>query len=215
MSSFYLKLLAITFMFIDHVGYVFFPSNILFRIIGRLAFPLFAFQIGIGYSHTKNKEKYIVTMLLFAIISQIPFILMCSIQTQNIELNVLFTFLFALLIIYSNDNIKHIVVKIPLIVIIFLLSYYIKTDYGVLGILLTIFLHYFSSNKFLILLTLIFIMILHSYFISSSLIQLYAIASFIFIWLFNGKKGPNAKWLFYIFYPLHMLILFYAFKLFS
>lgn len=213
MSSFGLKLFAIIFMFIDHIGVVFFPENMIFRIIGRLAFPLFAFQIGIGYSHTKNKLKHILTMLLFAIISQIPYIMMCSIHNATITLNVLFTFLFALLIIYSTENIKHLVIKIPLIFILFFLAYYVKTDYGILGIILTIFLYYFSSNKLLTLCGLIFIMFSYCYFSNSAPIQLYAILSFIFMWLFNGKKGPNAKWLFYTFYPLHMIILFYAYKL--
>ena len=104
--------------------------------------------------------------------------------------------------IFSNENIKHLVIKIPLIFILFFLAYYAKTDYGILGIILTIFLYYFSSNKLLTLCGLIFIMFSYCYFSNSMPIQLYAILSFIFMWLFNGQKGSNAKWLFYIFYTL-------------
>lgn len=215
MSSFSLKLFAIIFMLIDHIGATFFQSKMIFRIIGRLAFPIFAFQIGIGYSHTKNKKKHILSLLLFAIISQIPFTLMCNIYTQSTTLNVLFTFLFAILIIYCDENIKEWVIKVPLITILLLVATFIKTDYGICGILLTVLFYYFANYKILVFPILIFTMCLFCLANNSSLIQLYAILSGIFILLFNGKKGLNTKWLFYIFYPLHMLLIFVVYKLFS
>ncbi len=214
MSSFGLKLFAIIFMFIDHVGAVFFPNKIIFRIIGRLAFPIFAFQAGVGYSHTKDKKKHILTLLIFAIISQIPFTLMCNIHSASTTLNVLFTFLFAMLIIYSDENIKNLIIKVPLITILLLIAAFIKTDYGICGILLTVLFHHFANYKILVFPILIFTMCLFCLANNASLIQLYAILSGIFILLFNGKKGLSAKWLFYIFYPLHMLLLFGAYKLF-
>ena len=187
MSSFDLKLAAIILMFIDHLGYVFFPTQTVFRVIGRLAFPIFSFQVGIGYHHTKNKEKHILLLLLFAIISQIPFWLMTNIHIQVSTLNILFTFIFALLIIYCNDNIKHIIIKIPLITILILLTFYIKVDYGILGVLLTVALYYCSKSKLLTTLSLVSILLIDS-FIDNSFIQAYAILSIIFIWLFNGEK---------------------------
>ncbi|MBO5179863.1 MAG: conjugal transfer protein TraX [Clostridia bacterium] len=214
MSSFALKIFAIIFMFIDHIGYVFFPAQNLFRIIGRLAFPIFSFQIGIGFKHTKNKEKHILLLLLFAIFSQIPFFLMCNLHAISYTLNILFTFIFALIIIYCNDNIKSYFIRIPLIVILILLTFYIKVDYGILGILLTVFLYYFSHNKYVTFIILTSFVILH-YIINNSILQLYSLFSIIFIWLFNGQKGMDVKWLFYIFYPLHMLLIFVVYKLFS
>lgn len=213
MSSFILKLFAIIFMLIDHIGAVFFSENLIFRIIGRLAFPIFAFQIGIGYSHTKNKVKHIGTLLVFALISQIPFYMMCSINSTDITLNVLFTFLFAILIIYSGENIKQNIIKIPLIAILFLTVIYIKTDYGICGVVLTILLYYFSNHKVLITPILLFVMALHCYINQSSPIQLFSILASIFILSYNGKKGTNAKWLFYVFYPLHMMLLAFLYKL--
>lgn len=213
MSSFCLKLFAIIFMLIDHIGVVFFPQNLILRIIGRLAFPIFAFQLGIGYAHTKNKVKHILTLLLFALISQIPFYMMCSIHNSGVNLNILFTFLFALLIIYSNENIKQYIIKIPLIAILFLIAFYIKTDYGICGILLTILLYYFSNYKILIIPILFFTMTLLCYMNQSSPIQLFSILSSVFILTYNGKKGVHVKWLFYIFYPLHMILLALSYKL--
>ena len=86
MSSFTLKILAIIFMTIDHIGFTLFPSNLLLRYIGRLAFPIFAFQMGNGFYHTKNKEKYIFRMLIFTVISQIPFWLHLTSAIPNHEM---------------------------------------------------------------------------------------------------------------------------------
>ena len=60
MSSFSLKIFALLFMIIDHIGFIIFPENLLLRAIGRLAFPLFAYQMAVGFSHTKSKEKHII-----------------------------------------------------------------------------------------------------------------------------------------------------------
>ena len=77
MTSFGLKLLAMISMIFDHIGLMFMQDNEMlyssFRIVGRLAFPIFAFQLAIGYSHSKNKENHIVRMLIFAILSQFPY----------------------------------------------------------------------------------------------------------------------------------------------
>ena len=102
MPSFVLKILAIFFMVIDHVGYVLFPNIIALRIIGRLSFPLFAYQMAVGFSHTRNEKKHIVKLLLFAIICQFPYSYMIG---DNSVLNILFTFVIALLIILLiNQN---------------------------------------------------------------------------------------------------------------
>lgn len=211
MSSFDLKLFAIIFMIIDHIGFVFFPTNISFRIIGRLAFPLFAFQAGIGFKHTKNQKKHILLMLLFGIASQIPFLLMCNIHMKVSSLNVLFTFIFAFLIIYCNENIRNLLIKLTLTLFLLTLTFYIETDYSTFGVLLTILFYYFSSNKLLTSLTLIISVIIKCY-LDNSLFGLPAILALLPILAFNKQKGIRAKWLFYIFYPLHMLLLFVVFK---
>ena len=61
-----IKLIACVFMFIDHLGFIFFPAEPIYRIIGRLAFPLFAFMIGEGAKHTRNKLRYFLTLAIFA-----------------------------------------------------------------------------------------------------------------------------------------------------
>ncbi len=102
MSSFWIKIIATITMLIDHIGFVLFPENILLRIIGRVSMPLFAFQIAVGFEKTKSREKYILRMLIFALVSQIPFSLMYDTQGITAPLNMrfyLFNFTFTFVFI--------------------------------------------------------------------------------------------------------------------
>lgn len=69
-----LKLIAIITMIIDHIGAAFFPDMIIFRSIGRIAFPIFAYQLAIGYKHTSNLAAYARRLFIFACISYTPYI---------------------------------------------------------------------------------------------------------------------------------------------
>lgn len=93
MSAFVLKIIAIITMFIDHLGYAIYGRLSFFNYIGRIAFPIFAFQISEGYIYTKNLKKYLLRLFVFAIISQIPFLLFYSIFSKNFALNIFFTLL--------------------------------------------------------------------------------------------------------------------------
>lgn len=97
-----LKIIALIAMIVDHIGLVFFPNIAVFRIIGRVSFPIFAFFISEGYYYTKSKKKYIITLLIFAIISQPFYILMIG----NYTLNILFTFLFSIILMILIDYTK-------------------------------------------------------------------------------------------------------------
>ncbi len=70
-----LKLIAIITMFIDHIGYFIYPEIRGLRVIGRIAFPIFAYMIAMGYIHTSNRKKYAKRLFLFALISQPPYML--------------------------------------------------------------------------------------------------------------------------------------------
>ena len=64
-----LKIIAVLAMLIDHVGKLFFPEVLFLQILGRLAFPIFAFFIAEGFYYTKNKVQYLFTILVFAVIA--------------------------------------------------------------------------------------------------------------------------------------------------
>ena len=95
-------------MLIDHIGMVFFDDIIIFRIIGRIAFPIFAYLVAEGYSKTHNKKKYFLRMLIFAILSTVPFLLV----QDGLILNIMFTFTFAIIVMYLYDNVEKAKVKL-------------------------------------------------------------------------------------------------------
>lgn len=208
MSSFTLKILGIIFMTIDHIGFLLFPQIRVLRIIGRLAFPIFAFQIGVGFRHTKSKEKYILRMLIFTIISQIPFTMAIQAAAPGYGpiLNIGATLTCGLLALYSIEKIDKIWLKLFSLFIVALIGIYIPMDYGLAGILSIVILYYFKDSK-VIISSLYITLVLLNCAIDNSLFNVAEILALIPIYLHNGKKGPDIKYLFYLFYPLHQIVL--------
>ena len=208
MSSFVLKVLACIFMLIDHIGFTLYPNIEILRTIGRLAFPIFAFQASVGYDKTHNKEKYILRMVLFTIISQVPFYLLRKVSLSNPVpfLNVGATLTCGLLAIYCIDKIKSPLLKFSGVVCILLISVLIPMDYKWYGVILIMFFYIFRNDKIGIIV--FYPILLASYcFYNKSYFHQPAIIALLPILLYNEKKGKNVKYLFYIFYPLHMLLL--------
>ena len=104
MSSYILKIIACISMFCDHFGDAFFGEVTFLNYIGRFAFPIFCFQIVQGYIHTHDIKKYILRLSIFAIISQIPFMLFYHVVFDSFAVNVIFTLLFGLLTILIYDK---------------------------------------------------------------------------------------------------------------
>ena len=107
MTSFALKITAIISMFCDHFGDAFIGHFSFLNLIGRIAFPIFAFQISEGFTHTKNMKKYFLRLGIFALVSQIPFSLFVHkfLGSSLFSLNVFFTLFLGLLSMYLYDYI--------------------------------------------------------------------------------------------------------------
>ncbi|WP_461817744.1 TraX family protein, partial [Faecalimonas sp.] len=100
-NSFQLKIIAIIAMIIDHIGLFFFPEHILFRIIGRISFPIFAFLIVEGFYHTRDIWKYMFRLGVFAVLSEIPFDLLTTGKVFDLRhQNVFFTLLIGVILMY-------------------------------------------------------------------------------------------------------------------
>lgn len=190
--------------------------------LGRLAFPLFAFCVSEGCRHTKNISGYLKRLFIFAVISEIPFDY--AFFGSFIYLghqNVLWTFFFGVLAIYLYNNLK----RTPLLALFSVFStatvcYVLKTDYSSIGVLL-IFVLYITKSKplrfigaFLIIsFYYLYFKGLYSVFINGSIAPLmllqfiFTVASIILLVFYNGKQGHKLKWFFYIYYPLHLIIL--------
>lgn len=224
MDSFTLKMIAIITMLIDHMAVVLVPSDsslyFLMRCIGRLAFPIFCFLIVEGHSRTKNVGKYMIRLGIFAFISEIPFDLMISGSNLNLNYqNVFFTLFMGLITIHIIDIIKKTYENSKIILGILSLAAiyagcfaaeFIHCDYGSLGIILILAFYLFKNNrKACVVAVSIILIVVATVFYHQNIEGLGAI-SLIFILLYNGSRGFNAKYIFYVFYPVHMLILYAA-----
>lgn len=213
-NSFQLKVLACLIMLIDHAGAVLFPKYVILRIIGRIAFPIFAWQLSIGFKKTQNVKKYIQRLAIFAFVAQVPF----SLAFHTYNLNIFFTLLLSVIMLYHYEkNQKN---NIVIVILISLLAQFLSTDYGAYGTVL-VFLFYKYEDNFkkllssIVILNICYWVYIISMYISNgagfkwrSGIQVLSIFSLLFIKSYNGEKGRKAKYLFYVFYPVHIIILY-------
>lgn len=195
-----LKVVAIVAMVIDHAGYIFFGNMEILRIIGRIAFPIFAYQIAQGYFYTSNRKKYMFRLWIFALISQIPYTLLF----ETTDLNILFTLLLALFVIDRMDKGEYyfLLLFIPL-------SILLPIDYGVYGILTPLLFFMYRDEKLKglighIILTLLYIPIFDIWHV-----QYFAIVGVMICLYFpiDRFKVHLNKYFFYWFYPAHLVIL--------
>jgi hypothetical protein len=207
-------------MFIDHIGYAIYDGSFSnFNYIGRLAFPIFAFQISEGYFHTKNLKKYLSKLFLVSIISQIPYKLFTSIMRSEISLNVMFTLLFGLLAIIAIDKAKN-KYLMPIILIFFgILAEALHTDYGYFGVIIIVVFYAFKNNPLLRTFSFTALAICHyaiEYIQYSTfayvVLCLFTISPIIILNFYNGKQGKKTKFFLYWFYPLHLLLIFFLYK---
>lgn len=216
LNSLHLKLLAVVTMFIDHMGFTLFPDAIWMRAVGRLAFPIFCFLIAEGCAHTHDRKRYAARLLLFAVLSELPFNLMCSGRWFSwYYQNVLWTLLIGALVCWALDWARkrpELWQRLPADAAIaagFILGQWGNTDYGGWGVLL-VTLFYLSrgaKGKWAIQLV---GLALFCWFSSAWHLELWALLSLPALWLYNGQRGFSNKVLqygFYAFYPVHILIL--------
>ncbi|WP_392486825.1 TraX family protein [Haloimpatiens sp. FM7315] len=217
-----LKLVAIITMLIDHIGAVLYPKVLFFRIIGRLAFPIFCYFISEGFFKTSNVKKYMKRLFVFALISQVPFYL--AFRT-GYYLNVFFTLFFGLYAVISYDRTK----EIKYVWFLGMIAQVLNTDYGIYGVFMIYFFYKYHNDfrkmfKSQAILTFIFLGVLslgatinlviskislEIYFsgLISIWIEAFCLLSLFLIRIYNGEKGKGLKYLFYVFYPAHLLII--------
>lgn len=220
MSAFDIKIIAIIAMVIDHVGLAFFPNLLIFRAIGRLAFPLFAWLIANGAYHTKDIKKYLERLFIFALISQIPYMLFVnSIGVDRISLNIFFTLFLGLLVIaiYKMTNNKILLAASLIISAVF--AQIIRADFGLVGVLSVFFFFiYFKDFPKLFISQFMIFTVLNSIILYAQrgnsipdllIVQPVTLLSLIFVYQYNNKKGyASLKYLFYLIYPVHLLIIY-------
>ena len=207
-----LKLIAAAAMVIDHAGLMFFPENDLLRILGRLAFPIFAFMIAEGSKYTRSKARYFGQLFSLALVCQIVYFLVDG----SLYLSVLFTFSLSLLMIFSLQACKEkpsafrIGVFALSVISVWVLNQVFTIDYGFWGCMVPLFAalpHHTKYDQPVIHVACLGLGLL---ILAGSLggWQIWSLAALPLLLLYSGKRGTwKMKYFFYIFYPAHLALL--------
>jgi hypothetical protein len=206
-----LKVVAILTMVVDHVGLLFFPHQIIWRVFGRIAFPLFAFFIAEGHRRTSNLGRYAIRLYILAIFSQIPLELFYrAIGISSIPFNILFTLTAGLIALRVMTQLS-LWFSIPLITFIIFTAELLNFEYGAYGVITILASHIILQRKLLGIFTLSILPILQSIVQAIAgivFVQYAAVLSVPFAALYNGKRGLSfPRYLFYGFYPIHLILL--------
>ena len=136
MTNFQIKCIAIITMLSDHIGIVFFPDQLMWRVVGRITFPLFAWFIASGAVHTRDMPKYLSNLVLLAFISEVPFLLLnWEVDPNYFSLNALFTLTLGLIAIIALKELPHVLLRIGAVATCAILATYLHADYGAWGVL--------------------------------------------------------------------------------
>jgi len=212
-------------MLIDHTGAVFpLIMPISMRWIGRVAFPVFAYMIAQGCKHTSSIKKYMLRLGIFALISEIPFDLAfrnsLGIAGFLTNTNVFYTLFFgvACIAIYEKLENCNKIVKISAVLPLLIIAEALGMDYGAFGVGF-IFILYIAQPENKYTRTAVLASGIVYLYGLSFLLQgwmedsvspgyfLFALAAVPLVFFYNGKKGPKIKWIFYAFYPIHLMVL--------
>ncbi len=203
-----LKLIACLAMLVDHAGFFFFDNNLFMRIIGRMAFPIYCFLLAEGTYYTKNPMKYGLRLVIGALISEISFDL-CLFGGPSWESqNVMFTLLLGFLAIQVTNRLSgraRLLALVPLVT-----AELLRTDYGAIGVLMIILFSLNREKKESLWNQALRLFLLNLWQVGQFSIQPFAALAAIPIYFYSGKKATRSKslqWVFYLFYPIHLLIL--------
>ncbi len=215
-----LKWIGIITMTIDHIGFHLIPDgtlNIILRSIGRIAYPLFAFMIAEGFHHTSNVRRYLLRLLIPAVLFELIIIGFYLLTGENyiLEVNVFIPLFLGLFCLYLWSK-GHWAIRLIILPILFL-SEYLQISYGVYGLMIILIFGLIPSiprqleafillSLFIISWPLLTSLGLEDY-AKYDAIQWFSILAFIPIILYNGKQGHFNKWFFYAYYPVHLGII--------
>ena len=232
LSAAALHILAMVFMLMDHLWATLLPAQEWLTCVGRIAFPIFAFMAVEGYFHTHNLKKYLLRMLIFAVISEVPFDLMYGgTWFYPVHQNVIWTLMMGLVGIHLMETVRkkkstfvYILVSAIVVILGGLLGTLSMVDYYGIGVLTVFIFYFFRGRKWWCLLG----QMLALYWVNVELLgglmypirlfgmefelcqQGLALLALLPIWLYRGRQGYHSKpfqYFCYAFYPIHMLVI--------
>lgn len=205
LDGYTLKWIAIITMLIDHTGAIVFPQYRILRCIGRISFPIFCFLLVEGFFHTRDVEKYLTRLGVFALVSEIPYDLAFRRNILDIEKqNVFFTLFIGLFLLYAMQKSCEYYIWIIEILLAMWFALFLRTDYNLKGIVL-ICIFYFVRDVWWGPMA---GSVIWSFMWKRG-IQNYAGVSGAILALYNGERGASMKYFFYLFYPAHLSLLYW------
>lgn len=212
-----LKLIACVTMLIDHIGAVLVPQNILLRMIGRIAFPIYCFLLAEGAHYTKNPRKYVLRLGIGAVLSELPFDLALSGGVDWQYQSVMVTLLLGVLALLCMKKTNRIILKVLTVLPFAVGAELLRTDYGGAGVLLVAVFGLTRGRPWW---QTLLGMLVVLYITPSAAVypwgiripmELLGALSILPIVCYSGRKATGSKWVqraFYLFYPVHLTILF-------
>ncbi len=213
MTGFTLKLIAVISMLIDHTGDVLYPGQLWLRCIGRLAFSIYCFLLVEGFLHTRNLKNYMLRLLAFGIVSEVPFDL--AFYSTFIDFdhqNVFWTLLLGLMAIslmsmvkYDSIYLKYLL-QIMIAVPFGIVAQLMHADYRWIGVGLIASMYIFHDIEVLKVGAGVILMLP----VFTNQIEYFGVLSYMPMHFYNGSRGLNnqaCKWFFYVFYPVHLIVL--------
>lgn len=191
-------------------GHMWMVAGQVFRYCGRLAFPILAFLVAEEFMRTRNRWEYTMRMLVFALISEIPFDLAVYHTPFYFQYqNMLFTLFLGMMVMMVMEHTRNTTIRVAALFGGCALSWLIQSDYNVVGVLLIVTMYWFRHHDIAQLTGGVVICAVES-------ISYYCISalSFVPIVMYNGRRGAlQLKYLFYVFYPVHLVVLYGVVKL--
>lgn len=211
-----LKLIAMITMTVDHIGLELFPRLVLFRVIGRLAFPIFAFMIAEGCVYTKSMGRYLGTMAAVAAVCQIVYFAALGSLFQCVL--VTFSLSVALIALLKNAMERKSAAAWAGFGVGVAAAFFITevlpgllpatdftVDYGFLGVMLPVAVYLAKGKAPKLCLCAVMLLALS---LRIGNVQMWALLALPLLALYNGRRGKwKMKYFFYLYYPLHLALI--------
>lgn len=210
-SSAALQWIALITMTLDHIGLYFFPNQILFRIIGRIAMPIFVFTLAEGFIHTKSRQKYFMRLGMLGVISEIVMILMRQYTGYDLQINVVMTLAlcFIAMLCAERGGVGWFGVAA-----IAVAAYLFNFEYGAPAVLLAVAFYFICNLRdFHVTYAVTLALALGAFAYATTInshwtVQAYSALAFVPLAFYSGEKGRRIPYrLNYWYYPAHLLVL--------
>lgn len=200
-----MQIIAMLTMLIDHIGYIFFPGELAWRYVGRIAFPIYCYALVQGHIHTSSRPKYLLRLLLIALIAQVPY----NLALDPGALNVVFTLLLSAIVLVLLDKLPSPWLGLPVVVAACAFMEYFPLDYNAYGLLLVLVFRYTRSYGVVIA---HFVLNLFYFFYLRWEVQMLSIVPTLLIGLLPMYWGALERqriprWVWWVFYPGHLAVL--------